>query len=89
MLRHANRVTPVILHDYPASQSALARIRPSDPPLAERFELYARGIELANGYHELLDPAVLRERNRDNNSLRTFSSCCSITWSSTKFMDLN
>lgn len=38
--------------------------------MAERFELYVRGIELANGYHELLDPAVLRERNRVNNQLR-------------------
>lgn len=61
---------PTILHDYPASQSALARIRPGDPPLAERFELYFRGLELANGYHELLDPAVLRERNRTNNTER-------------------
>lgn len=61
---------PTILHDYPASQSALARIRPGDPPVAERFELYIRGIELANGYHELLDPAVLRHRNRDNNAFR-------------------
>ena len=38
--------------------------------VAERFELYVRGIELANGYHELLDPAALRERNRTNNELR-------------------
>jgi lysyl-tRNA synthetase class 2 len=61
---------PVILHDYPASQSALARIRPGKPPVAERFELYFRGVELANGYHELLDPAALRERNRDSNTER-------------------
>ncbi len=61
---------PVILHDYPASQSALARVRPGNPPVAERFELYYRGIELANGYHELLDPAVLRQRNRKNNTER-------------------
>lgn len=61
---------PTILHDYPASQSALARVRPGDPPLAERFELYFRGLELANGYHELLDPAVLRERNRTSNTER-------------------
>jgi lysyl-tRNA synthetase class 2 len=61
---------PTILHDYPASQSALARVRPGDPPVAERFELYVRGVELANGYHELLDPAVLRQRNRENNQLR-------------------
>jgi lysyl-tRNA synthetase class 2 len=64
------RDRPTILYDYPASQSALARIRPGDPPLAERFELYYRGIELANGYHELLDPAALLQRNRQNNRLR-------------------
>lgn len=64
------RERPTILHDYPASQSALARIRPGDPPVAERFELYVRGIELANGYHELLDPAVLRQRNAENNQRR-------------------
>jgi lysyl-tRNA synthetase class 2 len=61
---------PTILYDYPATQSALARIRPGNPPVAERFELYYLGIELANGYHELLDPAVLRQRNRENNEFR-------------------
>jgi lysyl-tRNA synthetase class 2 len=67
---HLGRDCPMILHDYPVSQSALARIRPGNPPVAERFELYIRGIELANGYHELLNPAILRERNRTNNQLR-------------------
>lgn len=61
---------PTILYDYPASQSALARVRAGEEPVAERFELYFRGIELANGYHELLDPAVLRERNRASNTER-------------------
>src|SRR5262249_28960707 len=56
------RDRPTILYDYPASQAALARVRNSEPPLAERFELYVRGIELANGYHELLDAAALRQR---------------------------
>jgi len=54
---------PTILFDYPASQAALARIRNDDPPVAERFELYVNGIELANGYHELLDATELRQRN--------------------------
>ena len=45
---------PALLYDFPASQAALARMRPGEPPLAERFELYVSGIELANGYHELL-----------------------------------
>jgi elongation factor P--(R)-beta-lysine ligase len=65
------RECPTILYDYPASQAALACIRPGDPPVAERFELYFHGIELANGYHELLDPAILRERNRRNNEMRS------------------
>ena len=43
------------VYDYPASQCALARIRPGDPPVAERFELYLGPLELANGYHELAD----------------------------------
>jgi lysyl-tRNA synthetase class 2 len=56
-----------VIHDYPASQCALARIRPGDPPLAERFELYLGRYELANGYHELNDAAEQRTRfERDN-----------------------
>ncbi|MCW8907107.1 MAG: EF-P lysine aminoacylase EpmA [Sedimenticola sp.] len=50
------------VYDYPASQAALARIRPGSPPLAERFELYLDGIELANGFHELTDAAQQRAR---------------------------
>lgn len=54
---------PEIVTHYPASQSALARICPSDPRVAERFELFVGGVELANGYHELLDPVELEKRN--------------------------
>jgi lysyl-tRNA synthetase class 2 len=61
---------PEILYDYPASQAALAQVRNDEPPVAERFELYVQGVELANGYYELLDAEVLRERNRQNNRLR-------------------
>ncbi|MBI2478098.1 MAG: EF-P lysine aminoacylase GenX [Planctomycetia bacterium] len=61
---------PEILYDYPASQAALAQVRNDKPPVAERFELYVHGVELANGYHELLDAEVLRTRNRKNNRLR-------------------
>jgi lysyl-tRNA synthetase class 2 len=71
---------PLILYDYPATQAALSRLRwthtANEPdattsyPVAERFELYYRGIELANGYHELLDPAVLRQRNEEANAGR-------------------
>lgn len=67
---HLGRTRPTILYDYPASQAALARVRPENPPVAERFELYLSGIELANGYHELTDPAVLRQRNAAANALR-------------------
>lgn len=57
---------PLFLHDYPASQAALARLH-GEPPVAERFELYVRGVELANGYHELGDAAEQRSRfERDN-----------------------
>jgi len=55
-------VEPTFLFDYPADQAALARIRHEDPPVAERFEVYVRGIELANGYHELTDADEQRRR---------------------------
>lgn len=50
------------LYDYPRSQAALARIAPEDPRLAQRFELYFRGVELANGFHELTDAEEQRAR---------------------------
>ena len=49
----ADRIT--VVHDFPASQCALARIRHDVHPVAERFELYLGPLELANGYHELVD----------------------------------
>ena len=52
----------VYVYDYPASQAALARVRASRPPVAERFELFVNGIEIANGYHELADAGEQRER---------------------------
>jgi len=62
---------PEFLCDYPASQAALAVIRPGDPPVAERFELYVAGIELCNGYHELTDAAELRRRIEAESQRRT------------------
>jgi lysyl-tRNA synthetase class 2 len=50
------------VHDYPATQCALARVRGGDPPVAERFELYLGPLELANGYHELVDADEQRAR---------------------------
>ncbi|GMR24616.1 MAG: elongation factor P--(R)-beta-lysine ligase [Acidobacteriota bacterium] len=55
---------PIFVYDYPADLAALARIRPGEPPVAERFEVYFRGTELANGYHELTDAREQRERFR-------------------------
>jgi lysyl-tRNA synthetase class 2 len=62
--------TMLAVFDYPASQAALARLRPGDPPLAERFELYLGPLELANGYHELIDPAEQRARFERDVSMR-------------------
>lgn len=53
---------PVFVHDYPASQAGLARIRAADFPVADRFELYLDGLELANGFHELADAGEQRRR---------------------------
>ena len=53
---------PVFLTDYPACEAALARISPRDSRVAERFELYACGVELANAFGELGDPAEQRRR---------------------------
>lgn len=53
---------PVILMDYPAECCALARLKPDNPTVAERWELYLNGIEIANAYSELTDPAEQRAR---------------------------
>ena len=52
----------VYVFDYPASQAALARVRACEPAVAERFELFVNGIEIANGYHELTDADEQRRR---------------------------
>jgi elongation factor P--(R)-beta-lysine ligase len=59
---HLGFPAPTFLCDYPADQAALARLKPEDPTVAERFELYWAGIELANGFSELTDPIEQRER---------------------------
>ena len=53
---------PCVLYEYPVCEAALARVSPRDPRVAERFELYACGVELANGFGELTDPDQQRER---------------------------
>lgn len=64
----AGRLT--FVHDYPASQAALARLRPGAPPIGERFELYLNGVELANGFHELGDAGEQRRRFEAENAAR-------------------
>jgi len=61
---------PVLLVDYPIEMAALARPKPGDTTVAERFELYAGGLELANGFSELNDPLEQRLRFEEANSKR-------------------
>jgi lysyl-tRNA synthetase class 2 len=58
------------VHGYPATQAALARLDPGDPRTARRFELYADGIELANGFHELAQAGEQRSRFEQDNAER-------------------
>lgn len=60
----------VFVYDYPASQSALARVRHDECPVGERFELYLRGMEICNGYQELTDAEELRRRAVTHNERR-------------------
>jgi lysyl-tRNA synthetase class 2 len=61
---------PCFISDYPASQAALARLKPGSPTAAARFELYLDGLELANGFHELADGAAQRARFGQELALR-------------------
>ena len=61
---------PVYLTDWPASMAALSRIRRDDPRWAERFELYAAGLELANGFSELNDAREQRRRLEEEQAVR-------------------
>lgn len=62
--------TFTVVCDFPPEQAALARIRPDDPPVAERFEVYVGQMELANGYQELTDAAEQRRRFERETRLR-------------------
>jgi len=73
----ASRIQPdfprdrlTIVHDYPACQAALARLKPDDEQWAERFEAFAGPIELANGYRELIDADEQRRRFEGDNRRR-------------------
>ena len=56
------KARPTFLTEYPATMAALARAKPGDPRVAERFELYIDGLELANAFSELTDPLEQRKR---------------------------
>jgi lysyl-tRNA synthetase class 2 len=59
---HLGRERPTFLTEYPAELAALARKKPGNPKVAERFELYIAGLELANAFSELTDPIEQRQR---------------------------
>jgi elongation factor P--(R)-beta-lysine ligase len=61
---------PCFVIDYPASQASLARLRPGSPAVAARFEFYLDGIELANGFHELLHGGEQRARFTQDLAMR-------------------
>lgn len=64
------RDRPLFVYDFPVCQAALSRIRRDDPPVAERFELFIDGVEIANGFHELTDAAEQRARFQADNRVR-------------------
>lgn len=70
LFREADDVTPIVITGYPLSQAALATCDPQRPDQAQRFEVYLRGIELANGYVEETNASVLRDRFRIDNEQR-------------------
>ncbi|WJG25952.1 elongation factor P--(R)-beta-lysine ligase [Vibrio furnissii] len=61
---------PAFVYDFPASQAALAKINPNDARVADRFEVYFKGIELANGFHELDNPREQLARFEADNAKR-------------------
>lgn len=61
---------PVFLVDFPAYEASLARKKPAEPGVAERIELFAGGLELANGFSELTDPEEQRRRFKETNERR-------------------
>ena len=61
---------PTFLYDYPAALAALARLRPDNQDLAERFEVYMGGVELANGFSELTDPQEQKARFKRERQMR-------------------
>ncbi len=67
---HLGTSRPCILYDYPISMASLAAVHPEKPDIAQRFEMYVAGIELANGFTELTDHKLQRKRFEMENELR-------------------
>jgi lysyl-tRNA synthetase class 2 len=67
---HLGLGAPHFVFDFPVELRALARVRPGEPPVAERFEAFFEGMELANGYHELTDASEQGARFRSDLELR-------------------
>ncbi len=67
---HLGTTRPLFLYDYPAALGALARLKPDNSLVAERFELYIAGIELCNGFSELTDPLEQRKRFKAEQEIR-------------------
>lgn len=61
---------PCFVYDFPAEQASLAKLSKTDPRVAERFEVYYKGIELANGFNELTDPNAQLNRFKQDNQAR-------------------
>ena len=61
---------PMMIYDFPASQAALARVRPGVPACAERVEVFVQGLEMGNGFYELSDSAEQRQRFRSDQLYR-------------------
>ncbi|MGD8894360.1 MAG: EF-P lysine aminoacylase EpmA [Desulfobacterales bacterium] len=62
---------PLFLYDYPSAAASLARLKPKNPSIAERFELYISGLELCNAFSELTDPLEQRKRFEDEQKNRS------------------
>ena len=70
---HLGKEIPTFLTEYPSSLAALARTKPGEPQVAERFELYIDGLELANAFSELTDAEEQRRRFEEDEELRCLS----------------
>ena len=66
-------INPVFIYDYPEPQKSLAKLKNTNPPVAERFELYIGRIELCNGFTELTDSKEQKERFKQEQQIMEFS----------------